>query len=100
MNPDMYYCMNVVLTNHGVYLIDDVDQSWYQNHDPKHENQFMGGDKSMPRNVQSFNYKSIKRLTYGNMMEQRITIRVDFGEEEWAEQPWWSHLTTAEYPHG
>lgn len=60
----------------------------------------MGGDKGKPKNVQSFNYKSIKRLAYGNMMEQRITIKVDFGIEEWAEQPWWSHLTTAEYPQG
>ena len=23
MDTDIYYCMNVILTNHGVYLIDD-----------------------------------------------------------------------------
>jgi hypothetical protein len=44
-----------------------------------------------PSHIQSFNYKSIKRLSYCNGMDQRLTIKVDFGEKE-AKAPWWTNL--------
>jgi len=79
MPIDKYMCLNVILTNHGVYLVDDENVSF-----------FMGPTNleklPAPERVLSFNYKSIKRLIIGTRLEQRITIKVDVKVSD----PWWN----------
>ena len=79
MSNDKWMCLNVILTNHGVYLIDDQKMSFSM--DPTNL-----ANMAIPERVFSFNYKCIKRLIYGHRLEQRITLKVDVQVED----PWWN----------
>ena len=79
MPIDKFMCLNVILTNHGVYLIDDNQMSFSM--DPSNLHIMQAPDR-----VFSFNYKCIKRLIYGQRLEQRITLKVDVQIED----PWWN----------
>lgn len=74
-----YKCLTVILTNHGVYIIDDSEESFSM--DPNNHDQLQ-----CPQRVFSFNYKSIRRLVYGQRLEQRMTIKV---QSETADA-WWA----------
>ena len=79
-----YHINNVILTNHGVYIIDDHRES-FDFHDPKdHEN------APPPENVLRFNYKSIKGMSHSLRLEQRIVIKVD--RELANNDPNWWHI--------
>ena len=79
MAKDQFMCLTVMLTNHGVYLINDEDLSFRM--DPSQIDTL-----PCPELVYSFNYKSIKRLIFGHRIQQRMTLKV---QSETADA-WWA----------
>ena len=62
MDKEKYICLNTILTNHGVYLINDENICFQM--DPANLHRL-----PIPGRVFSFNYKSIKRLFYAKRCE-------------------------------
>lgn len=80
----MYYKVyNVILTNHGVYIIDDDYDSF--NQDPSDIQK-----QPMPDRILRFSYKSIKFMSYAHRVEQRIVIKVE--RDLLTYEPNWWHV--------
>ena len=62
MSPESYVCLNVTLTNNGVYLINDENVSKKMNPEDL-------ARLPSPSRIFSFNYKSIKRVIYSARCE-------------------------------
>ena len=66
---DGYHVMSVVLTNNGIYIFNDEEQSNAQG--SEHH-----ASLRPPDQVLSFNFKSVRRMGFAKRVEQRIVLKV------------------------
>ena len=87
-----YHVMNVILTNHGVYIVEDSEESFKQS--PQTLNHLAMTHK----NVLSFNYKCMKGVSFAKRIDQRIVIKIDkqvsMEQDEKGDYPaaWWHDI--------